>query len=151
MNRAESRDSPAERPELDWILLFSAWLITAVATAGSFFFSYVMGFAPCVLCWYQRIFLFPLVIVLARGLFPLDRDVVKYALPLATLGWLVASYHNLLYAGIIPESLKACTQGVSCTEEYLELFGFISIPMLSWFGFSLLTGILFTVHRRSSE
>ena len=151
MNRAGSGASPAERPELDWILLFSAWLITAVATAGSLFFSYVMGFAPCVLCWYQRIFLFPLVIVLARGLFPLDRAVVRYALPLATLGWLVASYHNLVYAGIVPESLQPCTQGVSCTEEYLELFGFLSIPMLSWLGFTALTGILLAVHRRSPK
>ena len=151
MNRAGSGASPAERPELDWILLFSAWLITAVATAGSLFFSYVMGFAPCVLCWYQRIFLFPLVIVLARGLFPLDRAVVRYALPLATLGWLVAGYHNLVYAGIVPERLQPCTQGVSCTEEYLELFGFLSIPMLSWLGFTALTGILLAVHRRSPQ
>jgi disulfide bond formation protein DsbB len=151
MTRAGSRAWPAERPELDWILLFSAWLITAVATTGSLFFSYIMGFAPCVLCWYQRIFLFPLVIVLARGLFPLDRAVVRYALPLATLGWLVATYHNLVYAGIVPERLQPCTQGVSCTEEYLELFGFLSIPMLSWLGFSALTGILFALHRRSPE
>ena len=149
MNRAASRTSPTERPEPDWILLFSAWLIAAVATAGSLFFSYVMGFAPCVLCWYQRIFLFPLVIVLARGLFPLDRAVVRYALPLATLGWLVAGYHNLVYAGIVPEGLQPCIQGVSCTEEYLELFGFLSIPMLSWLGFTALTGILIAVHRRS--
>jgi disulfide bond formation protein DsbB len=151
MSRAGGRASPGERPELDWILLFSAWLITAVATAGSLFFSYVMGFAPCVLCWYQRIFLFPLVIVLARGLFPLDRAVVKYALPLATAGWLIAGYHNLLYEGVIPESLEPCTQGVSCTEEYLELFGFLSIPMLSWLGFTLLAGILVAVHRRSPK
>ena len=151
MNRAGSRASPAERPELDWILLFAAWLTTAVATAGSLFFSYVMGFAPCVLCWYQRIFLFPLVIVLALGLFPLDRKVVRYALPLATLGWLVAGYHNLLYAGIIPERLQPCAKGVSCTEEYIELFGFLSIPMLSWLGFTALTGILFAVHRRNHK
>lgn len=151
MNRAGSGASPAERVETDWLLLFSAWLIAAVATAGSLFFSYVMGFAPCVLCWYQRIFLFPLVIVLARGLFPLDRAVVRYALPLASLGWLVAGYHNLVYAGIVPESLQPCTQGVSCTEEYVELFGFLSIPMLSWLGFTALTGILLAVYRRNLE
>jgi disulfide bond formation protein DsbB len=149
MSRTRRTASPAERPEPDWILLFSAWLIAAVATAGSLFFSYVMGFAPCVLCWYQRIFLFPLVIVLARGLFPLDRAVVRYALPLAALGWLVAGYHNLVYAGFIPERLQPCTQGVSCTEEYIELFGFLSIPMLSWLGFTALTAILLVVHRRS--
>ena len=82
---------------------------------------------------------------------PLDRAVVRYALPLATLGWLVASYHNLVYAGIIPERLQPCTQGVSCTEEYVELFGFLSIPMLSWLGFTALTGILIALHRRSPQ
>ena len=151
MSRKGNKASPSERPEQDWMLLFSAWSITAVATAGSLFFSYVMDFAPCVLCWYQRIFLFPLVIVLARGLFPLDRAVVRYALPLAALGWLVAGYHNLVYAGIIPESLQPCTQGVSCTEEYIELFGFLSIPLLSWLAFTTLTGILYAVHRRNPE
>ncbi len=151
MNSAEGSTPAADRLEPDWVLLFLAWLITSVATAGSLFFSYVMGFAPCVLCWYQRIFLFPLVVVLARGLFPLDRAVVKYALPLAALGWLVAGYHNLLYAGIIPERLQPCTQGVSCTEEYIELFGFLSIPMLSWLGFTVVTGILVVVQWRNPE
>ena len=149
MNRAESRASTTKRPEQDWILLFSAWLVTAVATSGSLFFSSVMDFVPCVLCWYQRIFLFPLVIVLARGLFPLDRGVAKYALPVAALGWLVATYHNLVYEGVVPERLTPCAQGVSCTEEYLELFGFLSIPMLSWLAFSALIGILLVIHRRS--
>ncbi|MFO7606798.1 MAG: disulfide bond formation protein B [Desulfurivibrionaceae bacterium] len=67
--------------DLNWIILFSCWLIVAVSTLGSLFFSYVMGFAPCVLCWYQRIFLFPLVIILAAGLFPFDRKVVKFTCP----------------------------------------------------------------------
>ena len=140
---------PTTTPDRDWNLLFAAWLVTAVATAGSLFFSYVMGFAPCVLCWYQRIFLFPLVVVLAVGLFPFDRRVVRYALPLAALGWLVAAYHNLVYAGVVPESLQPCARGVSCSEEYLSLFGFLSIPMLSLLGFSALLAMLILVQRRN--
>ena len=151
MNRAGSKASPAERPELDWILLFSAWLITAVATAGSLFFSYVMDFAPCVLCWYQRIFLFPLVLILPAGLFPFDRKVVKFALPLAVAGWLTALYHNLLYAGIIPESIQPCSRGVSCTEEYIELFGLLSIPMLSFISFSTVAALLIILKRMTSK
>lgn len=132
-----------------WTLLFAAWLVAAVATAGSLFFSYVMGFAPCVLCWYQRIFLFPLVVVLAVGLFPADRRVVRYALPLAGIGWLIAGYHNLVHAGIVPENLSPCTQGVSCTEEYIRLFGIFSIPLLSLITFTILVGLLLTVLRRT--
>lgn len=125
-----------------WNILFLCWLIVSVSAMGSLFFSYVMEFAPCVLCWYQRIFLFPLVIILAVGLFPFDKSVVQYALPLAIVGWLTAAYHNLLYAGIIPESIQPCSQGVSCTEEYIKLFGFLSIPMLSLLSFSTIIALL---------
>ena len=131
-----------------WNILFLCWLIVSVSAMGSLFFSYVMEFAPCVLCWYQRIFLFPLVIILAVGLFPFDKSVVQYALPLAIVGWLTAAYHNLLYAGIIPESIQPCSQGVSCTEEYIKLFGFLSIPMLSLLSFSTIIALLITLKRR---
>ena len=133
----------------NWSILFSCWLLTSVSAMGSLFFSYVMEFAPCVLCWYQRIFLFPLVLILAIGLFPFDKKTVKYALPLAIAGWLTAAYHNMLYAGIIPESLQPCSQGVSCTEEYIDLFGFLSIPMLSFLSFSSIVTLLIILCRRT--
>lgn len=135
----------------NWNILFLCWLVTGISVTGSLFFSYVMEFAPCVLCWYQRIFLFPLVIILAAGLFPFDKNVVKYALPLAIIGWFTAAYHNLLYAGIIPESLQPCTQGVSCTEEYIELFGFLSIPMLSLLSFTTIIIFLIILMRITSK
>jgi disulfide bond formation protein DsbB len=135
----------------NWILLFLCWLLAGVSMAGSLFFSEVMGFAPCLLCWYQRICLFPLVLVLAVGLFPLDRSVVKYALPLAVVGWGIAAYHNLVHAGIIPESLAPCSQGVSCTEEYIEWLGFLSIPMLSLLSFSAIAILLILVKRGASR
>ena len=135
----------------NWNILFLCWLVVSVSVMGSLFFSYVMEFAPCVLCWYQRIFLFPLVIILGVGLFPLDKNVVKYALPLAIVGWLTAAYHNLLYAGIIPESIQPCSQGVSCTEEYIDLFGFLSIPMLSLLSFSTIITLLIILYRRTSK
>ena len=135
----------------NWNILFICWLLVSVSALGSLFFSYVMEFAPCVLCWYQRIFLFPLVLILAIGLFPFDKKVVKYALPLAIAGWLTAVYHNLLYAGIIPESIQPCSKGVSCTEEYINLFGFLSIPMLSLLSFSAIVTLLIILYRRTSK
>ena len=137
--------------DTNWNILFLCWLLVSVSALGSLFFSYVMEFAPCVLCWYQRIFLFPLVIILAIGLFPFDKKVVKYALPIAIAGWLTAAYHNLLYAGIIPESIQPCSQGVSCTEEYINLFGFLSIPMLSLLSFSTIVTLLIILYRRTSK
>ena len=133
----------------DWLLIFAGWLLATTATLGSMFFSHVMEFAPCVLCWYQRICLVPLVFLLARGLFPIDRQVVRYALPLAAAGWLLAAYHQLLYAGIIPTSLHPCTRGVSCTEDYIELFGVLSIPLMSLLTFTALVGVLIALKRRT--
>lgn len=146
---ATEASGAAGRPDPGWALLFGAWLLAAVAMAGSLFFSYVMGFAPCVLCWYQRIFLFPLVVLLPVGLFPYDRGVARYGLSLAVPGWLVAAYHNLIYFGIVPESLSPCTQGVSCKEEYVKLLGFLSIPLLSLLAFTSILGLLLLLQRRS--
>ncbi len=135
----------------NWTLLFISWLLVSVSTTGSLFFSYVLEFEPCVLCWYQRICLFPLVLILGAGLFPFDKSVVKYALPLAIAGGLTAFYHTLLYAGIIPESIQPCSKGVSCTEKYIELFGFVSIPMLSFLAFATLISLLLIIKKRTSK
>ena len=142
---------PDHTSRKNWSILFLAWFVASASTLGSLFFSYVMEFAPCVLCWYQRIFLFPLVLVLAAGLFPFDRRAIKFSLPLTIAGWLTAFYHNLLYAGIIPESLQPCSQGVSCTEEYIELFGFLTIPMLSLLSFSTIAVLLIILKRTTSK
>lgn len=134
----------------NWAILFLTWVLVTASTLGSIFFSHIMDFAPCVLCWYQRIFLFPLVIILATGLFPFDKRVIVYSLPLAIIGWFVAFYHNLLYSGIIPQELQPCSKGVSCTEKYIDLFGFLTIPMLSLIAFSMIILLLILLKRRLS-
>ncbi|WP_413830743.1 disulfide bond formation protein B [Desulfobacula sp.] len=141
---------PDNQSDANWTLLFLTWLIVSASTLGSLFFSHVMEFAPCVLCWYQRICLFPLVIILAAGLFPFDKSVVRYALPLSIAGWLTAFYHNLVYSGFIPQELQPCSQGASCTEKYIDLFGFLTIPMLSLLSFSIIITLLFILKRRIS-
>jgi disulfide bond formation protein DsbB len=73
---------------------------------------------------------------------------VRYALPLAAIGGAVALYHLLLQVGIIPESAAPCRQGVSCSEAQVEIFGFVSIPMLSLFVFATVTGLLWLLKRR---
>lgn len=132
-----------------WTLLFAAWALAATATAGSLFFSVVMELPPCTLCWWQRIALFPLVLVLPAGLFPYDPRAVRYALPLASAGLLVAAYHVLVYYGVVPESLQPCSEGVSCSQQLLQLFGFLDIPLLSFLGFLALVTLLGVLARRS--
>jgi len=110
-----------------------------------------MQLPPCVLCWYQRICMFPLALILPVGLFPLDRNIVRYALPLAAIGWLFAVFHVLLIAGVIPEGIKPCTQGVPCSEKMIEWFGFVTIPLLSVVAFSTIIALLILAHIRVSK
>ena len=134
----------------DWMILFVCWLLVAGATLGSLFFSEVMELPPCSLCWAQRIFMFPLAMILLLGLFPFDPNIVRYARPLAACGGAVALYHLLLQVGLIPESAAPCRQGVSCSEAEVEIFGFVSIPMLSLLVFASATGLLSWLKRRQT-
>lgn len=113
------------------ILLYSAWLIALLGTVGSLFYSEVMHYQPCALCWYQRIALYPLVIIIGIGIAAGDRRVSRYALPLSLIGLAVAFYHNLLYYGFIPESITPCSEGTPCNAVQLEMFGFVTIPLMA--------------------
>jgi disulfide bond formation protein DsbB len=134
-----------------WYLLFGCWLVVSVATLGSLFLDKALGIEPCSLCWYQRIFMYPLVLILLMGLQPLDRRVSRYALPLAFLGWNTAIYHLLIYVGIVPESLRPCGRGPSCAQDELDLFGFVNIPMLSLLAFSVVIGLLLLFMKRTKQ
>ncbi len=143
--------SSDNHPDQPWTILFVCWLLVAGATLGSLFFSEIMELPPCSLCWVQRIFMFPLAIILLVGLFPFDLHVIRYALPLALGGWAVALYHTLLQVGVIPESAAPCRQGVSCTEASIDLFGFVSIPMLSLLAFSTVMVLLLALKKGASQ
>jgi len=112
------------------MLPYIAWVIALVATAGSLFFSEVMDLPPCVLCWYQRIATYPLVLIIGTGIVLRDRRMKIYALPLGLAGLAVSIYHNLLYYGFIPEAITPCTEGVPCNAVQIEWLGFITIPLM---------------------
>lgn len=134
-----------------WLLVFIAWLVASVSTLGALFLGEVMGYTPCVLCWYQRIGMFPLVLILAAGLFPFDRGVVRYALPLALAGWLLAVFHWAVASGLVPESATPCSQGVPCSVEQISWFGFLTLPLLSVLAFSAIIALLFMTHFKASK
>lgn len=112
-----------------------AFLISIIATSGSLFFSEILKLPPCVLCWYQRICMYPLIVILGVSIWKKDKNLPLFVLPLSIIGTIIAIYHNLLYYKIIPESLAPCTLGISCTSRQIELFGFITIPLLSLLAF----------------
>lgn len=118
-------------------ILYS-FIIALVATVGSLFFSEIMEFIPCSLCWYQRIFMYPLVIIFMVGFLTESKETFKFSIPLTVIGFFLALYHNLLIWEIIPEKMSPCVEGIPCTSIYINWFGFMTIPFLSLMAFSLL-------------
>lgn len=133
------REINNENYTLAGLLIHLAWIVALVATVGSLFFSEVMELPPCVLCWYQRIAMYPLVAVLGVGIVLRDNEVSYYGLPLSIAGLAVSIYHNLLYYGLIPESITPCTEGISCTSRQIEWLGFITIPLMALTAFTIVT------------
>lgn len=115
-----------------------ALMVAVVAMLGSLYFSEVAKFIPCTLCWYQRILMYPLVVVIAVGMIGRDARLPHYVLPLSVAGIAVATYHYLLEWGIISSS-PACTIGVSCASRYINWLGFITIAFLALVAFTLIT------------
>lgn len=132
-----------------WNLLLLAWLVATVATLGALFLGEVMGMTPCVLCWYQRIFMFPIAIVLGIACFSDDRRGAVYALALALGGLAVATYHTLLVAGVIPKAWVPCGTGVSCADQKLDILNGVQIPWLSLAAFLALALLLITYLKKS--
>ena len=118
-------------------------LVASIATAGSLYFSEVMGLYPCDLCWIQRIGMYPLVVVLGIATYEDRLAVWRTALPLSIGGGLVAAYHS--YRQATP--LSSCSAG-GCGNVQFELFGLLSIPNLSLSAFTVITAVVaFTVVR----
>lgn len=136
------------------LLLRLSFLVAFVATSGSLYFGEVLKYPPCTLCWYQRICMYPLVLLFGSALWTEDYKFLKNTFPLTLIGLSIASYHNLLYYGIIPESLAPCVQGVSCTTKFVEYLGFLTIPLMSLLGFlfiAILSLIQLSSKRTSHE
>ncbi len=125
-------------------IILLCFLVASVATLGSLFFSEIMNFVPCSMCWYQRIFMYPLVLIFLINLLYPDDKVFKYAMVLVITGLLFSIYHNLLMFDIIPESIVPCVSGVPCSTEYINWFGFVTIPLLSFIAYLTLFILLMT-------
>lgn len=133
-----------------WPYLFGAWIVALAATFGALFIGEVMGQAPCSLCWHQRVFMFPLAIVLCVASYRGDGAILLYALPLAGVGWLVAGFHSLLYAGLIPEGIEPCSQGPSCASADMTILGGLPLPFLSLAAFSAIAVLLVISKRKET-
>jgi hypothetical protein len=131
---------------INWISAGSrhiALLGALLATGGSLFFSEVFGWMPCELCWYQRILMYPLALILTIGIWRNDRDIHLYGLPLALGGTALALYHYLLVMQVLPP--PACRGGIPCNFDYISIPGvlsFVKIPFLSLTAFAIISIML---------
>lgn len=133
-----------------WTLLLLAWVVAVVATASALFLGEVMGMTPCVLCWWQRIAMFPLALILGIACYGDDRRGAVYALPLALTGVLLAGYHTLLVAGLVSAAWIPCGAGVSCARQSLEILNGLQLPWLSLAAFVLISILLIACLRKKS-
>ncbi|KKI92454.1 2-oxoglutarate dehydrogenase [Bacillus sp. SA1-12] len=129
--------------------LLISWIASLLATLGSLFFSEVLHFIPCTLCWYQRILMYPLTFLLGIAFYNNDRNVYKYVLPFSILGMIISAYHYSLQKIPFVQKFEMCTSGVPCSGEYINLLGFITIPFLAFIAFLIITVMMVLLRKKS--
>jgi len=128
------------------------FLISLTASLFSLVYSEIVGFVPCYLCWYQRIFMFPLAFIFGSAIWHKDRKIVKYTLPLLSVGFVFAVYQNFYYYFGESSTLPCDASGISCYQALISTFGgYISFPMLSLSGFLALISIVLVAHFYKKE
>lgn len=127
-------------------VLAGAWGVAVIAMVGSLYLSDGIGLQPCELCWYQRIAMYPLVIVLGVGFLRRDAHVWKTALPLALVGALISAYHVTIQfqPGL---EVTQCSGETPCSMRFFQLYGFVSIPVMAGSAF-LLIAVALAIHAR---
>ena len=133
------------RKELQATTLELATMIAIGATVGSLYFSEVRNFVPCEYCWYQRIAMYPLALILLIATIRRDKNIIPYALTLSLSGVALSAYHYQLQ--LFPQQTSSCGLDASCTYRWVEVFGFVTIPLLALTSFTFISMILIATPR----
>jgi disulfide bond formation protein DsbB len=131
--------------------MFASWGISLIATAGSLFFSEVLKYIPCELCWYQRILMYPLVILLGVASAKKDYQMSLYGLILSVIGGLISLYHYSIQKVPFLNDLGDACGIVPCNTDYINWFGFITIPFLALVAFTLIAISQYLVLKSTKE
>jgi disulfide bond formation protein DsbB len=123
------------------------FVVAGTAMLGSLYYSEIADFVPCEFCWYQRIAMYPLAILLFLAGIGRERLGSRYIVSLAAVGLLLSAYHYQLE--LFPEQATMCTSGVPCSVRYVEEFGFVSIAFMAGCGF--ISVLLIEIARRRAE
>lgn len=119
-------------------ILFLSWATSFIATSGSLYFSEILKYEPCTLCWYQRIFMYPLVIILGVAIVKKDYKISIYSLILSIIGSFISTYHYLIQKVPYLSTTSTCGR-IPCTGDYLNWFDFITIPFLCLISFIIIS------------
>jgi disulfide bond formation protein DsbB len=138
---------------IDKHYLTLGFLISLASSLFSLVYSEIIGFIPCYLCWYQRVFTFPLFLIFGAAIWSKDRKIVKYVLPMMAIGFFISVYQNFIYYfGGDSSNLPCDASGVSCYQRLVDVFGgYISIPMLALSSFLALITIVLVAHFYAKE
>ena len=138
---------------IDKHYLSLGFIISLSSSLLSLVYSEIIGFVPCYLCWYQRVFTFPLFLIFGVAIWYKDRKIVKYVLPLLSVGFIISVYQNFVYYFAADASNLPCdASGVSCYQHLVSEFGgYISIPTLALTSFLALITIVLVAHFYKKE
>jgi disulfide bond formation protein DsbB len=125
-----------------------AFFVALVAVSGSLYYSVIAGFIPCELCWAQRIFIYPQIVILGLAWFKKDKHIIDYSLALISIGALISLYHNYIYYTVQPSNV--CSIANPCTQQYILGFNYISIPLASLTAL-ILMGLLLLSSKKDSS
>ncbi|HET7483664.1 MAG TPA: disulfide oxidoreductase [Actinomycetota bacterium] len=127
-----------------------AFLVALICTLGSLYYSEVAHFIPCKLCWYQRIAMYPLTVILGIAAMRRDLQIRRYVIPIVALGSVISTYHYVIerFPNLAGGS---CDPSAPCTVTWVWEFRFISIPFMALGGFALIATLLLTASPSISE
>ncbi|WP_339997282.1 disulfide oxidoreductase [Priestia aryabhattai] len=131
--------------------LVFGWITALIAMLGSLTFSEVLHFIPCELCWYQRILMYPLAIVLGVAVYRNDTFIYKYVLPFSVIGMALSGYHYCLQKIPALKVFETCTSGVPCSGQYINWLGFITIPFLAFIAFTIITIMMLVLRKQTKK
>lgn len=131
--------------------LLAAWGVALIATLGSLYFSEVLKFIPCELCWYQRIFMYPQVFLLGMAFVRKQFIIARYTLMLSIIGGTISLYHYFIQKVPFFRNTAPSCSIVPCTGDYLNWLGFITIPLLALIAFIFISVISYRVIQMEKE
>jgi len=130
------------RDDIGRMALPLAWVIAVVTTLGSLYYSKVMEYVPCELCWYQRIVIYPFAVILGIAAWRRDAGIRVYAVPVLAIGMVISAYHTWIQAYPPSDGTSFCTADAPCTTRYVWEFGFVSLPFMALSAMVAMTALL---------